>query len=359
MDISAPYNTNQPRSRGRGFQQNNRDATNSNGGGREVPLGMVIDRTARLHIDNIPLDVIEAEGNEALKSEFAAFGHIDRYVLFSDRTGRFTGGAMCTFRTPADAREALKALNGRANSDGTTLKVKIAAEHGVVLMRDLKRQRWEQQEAAARGEGVGENADPSALPGADIGARDRTRKGYNEDGSWSHDVFDRLQRGENVRPRGGYRGPDYYANRNNNSNGGNGGGFGGRCGGRGGFRGRGGRGGQSIEDRFEQYIQQRDGLLLDPNAAAPNAGAFMMAPPTDGGFGGPSPSVFAAAAPAAEAAVAAAPAMIVVPQHDDAATFGHVQQQQQPLAVPVAASSSDAGVNCFGTPADASAGPAI
>lgn len=250
MDISEPY-TNNTIGRGRGGRGRGRNEP------REVPLGMVIDRTSRLHIRNIPQDAIESEGADALKAEFATFGPIDRYVLFSDRTGRFTGAGMATFRNPADARQAVAALHGRQNTDGSKLIVTIAQEHGVVLTRDLNTQRWEKREEQVRNNAFIGDEQEEEDPNSTLGAKDRSKRGYNADGSWSHDMFDKMQRGERVRTRGGYHlGRNEGPNSSGRGRGGNNFGRGG-----GGFQ-------RAIDNKFEQYIQQRDGLVLQQQQGA-------------------------------------------------------------------------------------------
>lgn len=164
---------------------------------QEKTVGVIIDKSTRVYIREIPVSRIESEGADALKQEFAAFGPIELYQLHRDESGRYTGTGICTYRNPADAKLAIYKLND-VEIDGCVLKVSPAKEHGVILTNQLKRYT-------------------------------RREKSHEEE-RWGHDKFEAMQRGE-----------DPFARRGR---------------GRGG---RGGRGARSdIESSFESYIAQRD-----------------------------------------------------------------------------------------------------
>lgn len=182
----------------------------------EVPVGMIVDKSTRVYIKNIPVSRLEAQGFETLKQEFMELGPLELYILHKDPSGRFTGTAMATYRNPADAKLAVQKMNN-VDIDGEEIKVSFAKEHGVILANQMAR--YEKREEV-------------------------------EEAKWTHDKYEmqRLGGDQPLRGRGFGRG-----------------GFRGRGGerGRGSFRGgRGGRGGFSSVDRvgasFEQYIAKRD-----------------------------------------------------------------------------------------------------
>jgi hypothetical protein len=104
----------------------------------ERPVGIVTDKALRVFIANISLDALENDGEEALRPELEKFGPIDRWTLFINRAGRYTGAGICTFRTGEAAAECIKALNRRHNEDGTMLRVEQCREDGVELASTLQ-----------------------------------------------------------------------------------------------------------------------------------------------------------------------------------------------------------------------------
>ena len=195
----------------------------------DEPLGLVIDKHVRVHINNIPLDAIEADGEDAMRSDFEAFGTIDRYTLFFDKSGRFNGSAMCTFVSAADAKRAIRALNRKVFDDGTLLTVTQAKEHGAVLASQLQHDQ-----------------------------RDRTA----DNAPWEHDLF-----GRGGKPRFGGRGTERY---------GRGRGTEGRGEGRGGGRGRGREPrpedptAEALDNMLERYAAGDAGPVAPkPTAEAP------------------------------------------------------------------------------------------
>lgn len=129
-------------------------------------MGIMVDRSNRVHFSNIPLAAIEADGAEAMQGEFAKYGPIERYVLFTDASGHFTGSGMCTYRNAVDAEQAIEALN-KSEHHGQMIEVSIAKEHGVI----------------------------------DLTGQDRKRRGFDSDGKWTHDLCSAQDR-ERGRGRG-------------------------------------------------------------------------------------------------------------------------------------------------------------
>jgi cold-inducible RNA-binding protein len=212
----------------------------------EVPVGMIVDKSTRVYIKNIPVSRLEKESFDTLKAEFTEFGPLELYVLHKDAWGRFTGTAMATYRNPADAKLAIKKMNG-ADIDGESLKVNYAKEHGVILANQMNRYDKREEVDEAR---------------------------------WTHDKYEMARLGgDEDRP---------YAPRGRGF-GGRGGFRGGDRGDRGGFRGgrgRGGRGGMSSVDRvgasFDQYISQRDSAVtttLEWSGGAESAEVAAPLPP--------------------------------------------------------------------------------
>lgn len=185
----------------------------------ECPVGIVVDKSTRVLIENVPAHRLEAEGFEALKAEFSEFGPIDRYTLFTDRAGRFTGRGLCTYRNPADAKLAIRKMNEWTDTDGSSVKVSHSGEHGVVL--------------------------------ADQVHRYNMRRVENKDDKWSHDKFEELQSVQSGEGGRGFRGR----------------------GGRGRGRGRGGPFVDRIEQSFNRYVSHRD-AVLSGSAPDPTGGAF-------------------------------------------------------------------------------------
>lgn len=104
----------------------------------ERPVGLVTDKSLRVFIAGICLEDLEREGENALRAEMDRFGAVDRYTLFTNKAGRFTGSGICTFRTAEAAAECIRTLNRRANPDGTFLKVEHSREDGVELAATLQ-----------------------------------------------------------------------------------------------------------------------------------------------------------------------------------------------------------------------------
>ncbi|KPI87217.1 hypothetical protein ABL78_3687 [Leptomonas seymouri] len=247
-----------------------------------TPTGIVIDKSCRVYVTQIPLERIERDGANAMKAEFEVYGPLESFKMFTDRSGRFVGSALCTYRNPADASMAVYCMDG-VEVDSSTLHVEPAKEHGVVLLsgssskshnnRDhsrgfLRDTRW-QSGRAGRGGGVrwlnagraGGSEDASAhrsygtdastaehplggveneeaegpLSGNDLGA-----SASKEEGKWSHDKYELIAEGKDMDEVLGIRRPT-----------------------RGGARGRGGgmagrRHNDWVSVAFEEYIRERD-----------------------------------------------------------------------------------------------------
>jgi hypothetical protein len=104
----------------------------------EKPIGIVTDKKLRVFVANISLDDLEEKGEDALRDELAEFGPLDRWTLFINRAGRYTGAGICTFRTGEAASECIKVMNRRHNADGTMLRVEQCREDGVELASTLQ-----------------------------------------------------------------------------------------------------------------------------------------------------------------------------------------------------------------------------
>ena len=104
----------------------------------EKPIGIVTDKKLRVFIANISLDDLENDGEDALRTELEKFGPIDRWTMFINRGGRYTGAGICTFRNAEAASECIKVMNRRHNSDGTMLRVEQCREDGVELASTLQ-----------------------------------------------------------------------------------------------------------------------------------------------------------------------------------------------------------------------------
>ncbi|KEG08923.1 putative RNA-binding protein, partial [Trypanosoma grayi] len=98
-----------------------------------IPTSLVIDNTCRVYITQIPLERIERDGANALRAEFEAFGPVESYKMFTEKSGRFIGSVLCTYRNPADASMAVQKMDGMA-VDSSVLKVSLSRDHGVVLL---------------------------------------------------------------------------------------------------------------------------------------------------------------------------------------------------------------------------------
>jgi RNA recognition motif-containing protein len=145
------------------------DRHNLHGSG-ERALGLVIDKSSRVHLSNIPVAVLERDGSDALRSLFEDYGPIERYVLFTDNTGRLTGSGMCTYSNPADAKMAIYRLHEREMEDGSLLSVVMAKEHGVVTADTVRRQMREEKQG-----------------------------GSADEGRWGHDLYDSIESGGRVK----------------------------------------------------------------------------------------------------------------------------------------------------------------
>lgn len=182
--------------------------------GRNKIAGFMVDKSRRIYIANIPDVRIAEEGGNALKAEFEAFGPVESYRMFTEKTGRFIGSALCTFRNAADATAAVEKMNGLVAAEGTDpLQVSVSNEHGVVLLHQ-----------EARGAGKGHFFRPDG----------------RQEERWSHDKFELLAEGKDDGEVFGSRRRPW----------------------RGRGRGRGGAQRQSgadrVEEAFNRYIQERD-----------------------------------------------------------------------------------------------------
>ncbi|RNF27387.1 putative RNA-binding protein [Trypanosoma conorhini] len=181
-----------------------------------VPMSIIIDKSCRVYITQIPLERIERDGANALRAEFEAFGPVESYKMFTERSGRFIGSVLCTYRNPADASAAVQNMDG-VQIESSILKVSPSRDHSVVLLHHA-------------------------------GAKGRHGGGADEDdgdGKWQHDQYQALREG------GGELMGRYASQR------------GGR-GGRGGRGRRGTRGGlQGVDEAFERYIASRDKEALE------------------------------------------------------------------------------------------------
>ncbi|CBZ34992.1 hypothetical protein, conserved [Leishmania donovani] len=248
-----------------------------------VPTGIVIDKSCRVYVTQIPLERIERDGASAMKSEFEVYGPLESYKMFTDRSGRFIGSALCTYRNPADASMAVYCMDG-VEVEGSTLHVEPAKEHGVVLLssgssgggngqhrdhsrgflRDTQRQ-WGRGGrggagllGAGRGSGYATTGTQDASNASELDLRAEelglaARGGVSpsaDNGKWSHDKYEMMAEGKDMDEVLGIRRPHHH---------------------RGGARGRGGRVGQRYGERvdvaFESYIRERD--ANDKNAPPP------------------------------------------------------------------------------------------
>lgn len=190
-----------------------------------MPSGVIVDKSCRVYITQIPTSRLEEEGQNALRREFEEFGPVESYRMFTEKTGRFIGSALCTYRNPADAASAVEQMNGKTLDNGTPpLEVSFSKDHGVILLHQTNRGKTREERSHFY------------------------RQDSNEAQSdqWSHDKFEMLAKGKDMAEVLGFR------SRNSNQN----------RGGRGGRGGRGRGGGMSRSDRidaaFEKYIKERD-----------------------------------------------------------------------------------------------------
>ncbi|KAG5476410.1 hypothetical protein LSCM1_04113 [Leishmania martiniquensis] len=243
-----------------------------------TPTGIVIDKSCRVYVTQIPLERIERDGACAMKAEFEVYGPLESYKMFTDRAGRFVGSALCTYRNPADASMAVYCMDG-VEVEGSTLHVEPAKEHGVVLLssassssggggkgphrdhsrgflRDTQRQ-WghggrggvsllgtarDSGDGTTGGHGVG-NAPPPGHRAPELGLADNDGGvSLSEDsGKWSHDKYQMIAEGKDMDEVLGIRRPYRH---------------------RGTARGRGGRTrqhyGEQVDAAFERYIHERN-----------------------------------------------------------------------------------------------------
>ncbi|KAK7201226.1 RNA recognition motif (RRM, RBD, or RNP domain) [Novymonas esmeraldas] len=246
-----------------------------------MPTGIVIDKSCRVYVTHIPLERIERDGATAMKAEFEVYGPLESYKMFTDRSGRFVGSALCTYRNPADASMAVYCMDG-VEVEGSMLHVEPAKEHGVVLLssgsgsggrrdhshgflRDTQRQ-WGRGggaglQRAGRGLGVASAGGDGAvgtggavLPqhhgdaeGDRTGDGDTGAEPSPDDGKWNHDKYHMMAAGKDMDEVLGIRRPAHQQ--------------------RSGLRGRGGRSGPRNSDHvdaaFERYIRDRDASSED------------------------------------------------------------------------------------------------
>ena len=121
----SPIESSRVRGRGRG--------RGGRGSAQDREVALVIDKSVRVFINNIPSSLIDAQQGNALRDRCEAFGEVDRYTLFTDSTGRYTGSAMCTFVSADSAKLAVETMN-HSTVDGAMLEVSFAKNHGVHLL---------------------------------------------------------------------------------------------------------------------------------------------------------------------------------------------------------------------------------
>eukprot|EP00796_Vickermania_ingenoplastis_P010525 gene10525-7311_t len=165
---------------------------------RNRPSGIVVDKSCRVYITQIPTTRIEKDGGNAMRAEFEAFGPIESYRMFTEKSGRFIGSQM----------------NNKEVEDGAVLQVSISKDHGVILLHQDRFGHTRTQRSRFRD------------GGADIDG-DR----------WSHDKFEQLADGRAMEEVLGLR------TRHSRGRGG---------------RGRGQSRAERIDAAFEKYIQERD-----------------------------------------------------------------------------------------------------
>lgn len=218
---------------------------------RPLAAGIVVDKSCRVYITNIPLSRIEAEGGNALRSEFERFGPIEAYRLFTDRSGRYVGSAMCTYLNDADAALAVHMVNDKEIEPGIKLSVSISKDHGVILL---------QQNKDARSHFIHDPQTPfTSMNGG------RVQEG-GDDARWVHDKYELLEKGEDMDAifgikrrhiRGRERGRTMHRSE------------------------RGGRGRgteeynrplsqEEVEKSFEEYVRQRDEKLGEKTTTEEN-----------------------------------------------------------------------------------------
>ncbi|GET89467.1 hypothetical protein, conserved [Leishmania tarentolae] len=259
-----------------------------------MPTGIVIDKSCRVYVTQIPLERIERDGASAMKSEFEVYGPLESFKMFTDRSGRFIGSALCTYRNPADASMAVYCMDG-LEVEGSTLHVEPAKEHGVVLLssgssgggngqhrdhsrgflRDTQRE-WGRDGhggagllGAGRGSafsrtGRQDASDPSLSESCTgelgLAATDRASPSADS-GKWSHDKYEMMAEGKDMDEVLGIRRPQQHR---------------GRARGRGGRVGH--RYGERVDDAFEKYIHERDAHLKDAPLPPPSSSTAAASP---------------------------------------------------------------------------------
>ncbi|KPA86852.1 hypothetical protein ABB37_00901 [Leptomonas pyrrhocoris] len=274
-----------------------------------MPTGIVIDKSCRVYVTQIPLERIERDGANAMKAEFEVYGPLESYKMFTDRSGRFVGSALCTYRNPADASMAIYCMDG-VEVESSTLHVEPAKEHGVVLLsgssgnssnnrdhsrgflRDTRWQsarggrggdgaRWLNAGGAGDGEGTkanGTDGSATSFPHGESMDNEQAEgpvsgdgfgaSASEEEGKWSHDKYELIAEGRDMDEVLGIRRPMR-------------GGARGRGGGRGGGM-AGQRSGDRVAMAFERYIHERDVAVEDKSLPPPPAYTDAVAEtPTD------------------------------------------------------------------------------
>lgn len=275
-----------------------------------TPTGIVIDKSCRVYVTQIPLERIERDGANAMKAEFEVYGPLESYKMFTDRSGRFVGSALCTYRNPADASMAIYCMDG-VEVEGTTLHVQPAKEHGVVLLsgssssgdgtrRDrshgfLPDTRWQSVRGghggatwlnARRGSdaqstqgGTGAEGEEGSVHGHPHGSATtatatatseeeqaealRSAAASADDGKWSHDKYEMIAEGRSMDEVLGLRRPKRGMARGRGMGGVGGMGRGGRMGGQGSP--------DHVSMAFEKYISERDATVDGRSLAPPPA----------------------------------------------------------------------------------------
>lgn len=206
-------------------------------GSRAMPSGVIVDKSCRVYITQIPTSRLEREGGNALKEEFENFGPIESYRMFTEKTGRFIGSALCTYRNPADAASAVEQMNGKVvEEDAAPLEVSFSKDHGVILLHQDHRGKTREERSH-------------------FYRQDRSAAAQTD--RWSHDKFEMLAEGKDMEEVLGFRSRNAA-----------------QRGGRGGRGGRGRGGGMSRSDRidaaFEKYIKERDSEMSANHTTAGN-----------------------------------------------------------------------------------------
>lgn len=221
--------------------------------GRGNPSGIVVDKGCRVYLSNIPLSRLESEGENVLRSELEAFGPIEAYRLFTDKSGRYVGSALCTYLNDADAALAVYMMNGKELEKDEILHASISKDHGVILLH---------QNAEKRRNFIRDR--PKSF-----GVNTALSNESNIESRWVHDKYEQLEKGEDMDDILGFR-PRPNRGR-------------GRGYARGGDRRGRGRGGEQykrfhqltqeeVEKSFEEYTNKRNALLGKNHEETENVG---------------------------------------------------------------------------------------